>query len=220
MAFNFCPDCGSRLGPGAPSCPGCGRTFAPDQVANAPPPAGMPMAPPIYPWAMAPFMGFEPPPTPIGHHKALAYMGGTVMLFTACLVLLLSFGLLAEMGWEYVEHYDGNEYWEESVMNVEYVMVAIFMVFAFAFGIPSGIFTLTSRRFNVALTGSILLVTASSMIMLIDDPLFFAISPSLGALGLALVLLARQGFQEPRTAVRLGRPPSAVDGYGWEVRGP
>ena len=61
---------------------------------------------------------------------------------------------------------------------------------------------------------------SGTMVLLLDDTWGFAFSPPLGVLGLALVLLARGGFQEPRTAVRDGRPPSAVDGYGWEVNGP
>ena len=218
MAANFCSDCGTRLEHQASFCHNCGHQM----VAGGPPPSAPigPMAPAMdpgmQPWGLMPPPGMEVPPTPVSHHRALGVMGGIVLIFSSCLVLILALIFLIDLAFEYVYFDDGWESWEEEVVRWEYVMAGVFMIASFSVGLASGIAAIRSTRFILALTGAIMVMASTTLIVALDDVLMWAFCPILGALGLAAVLMARPGFTDPVKLDRSQTPAVQRDNYGKE----
>lgn len=227
MAANFCSDCGTRLEQQASFCHNCGHQM----VAGGPPPSapvGAPMAPAMPPGmppgmpplGMMPPPGMEVPPTPITHHRAMGVLGGIVLIFSSCLVLVLALLFLIDLAWEYVYHDDGWESWEETVIQWEYVMAGVFMIASFSIGLASGIAAIRSTRFTLALTGAIMVMASTALVVALDDVLSWAFCPILGAVGLASILIARPGFKAPVKLDRPQTPPVQRDNYGKESAWP
>ena len=219
MGANFCSDCGAKLELQASFCHNCGHQM----VASGPPPSapiGAPMVPAthpgVQPWGMMPPPGMEVPPTPVSHHRALGILGGIILIFSSCLVLVLALNFLIDLAWDYVSHDDGFEYWEEQVIRWEYVIAGVFMIASFSIGLASGIVAIRSTRFTLALTGAILVMASSTLIFAMDDALAVAFYLILGALGLSMVLMARPGFKDPVRLDRSQMPPVQRDNYGRE----
>ncbi len=223
MAANFCSDCGTRLEQQASFCHNCGHQMA----GGGPTPAlpgGAPMVPAMppgmQPWGLMPPPGMEVPPTPVSHHRALGVMGGIVLIFSSCMVLILAIGFLVDLAWDYVYHDDGWEEWEEAVIRWEYVLAGVFMIASFSIGLASGIAAIRSTRFTLALTGAIMVMASTALVVAMDDVLSWAFYPILGAVGLASVMMARPGFREPVTPDRSLMPPLKRDNYGKESAWP
>ena len=196
-------------------------------ASGGPPPAlhgGVPTAPAMppgmQPWGMMPPPGMEVPPTPVSHHRALGILSGIVLIFTSCLVLVLAFIFLIDLAWEYVSHDEGWEYWEETVIRWEYVIAGVFMIASFSIGLASGISAIRSTRFTLALTGAIMVMASTTLVVVLDEVLMWAFYPILGALGLASVLMARPGFKAPVKLDRSKMPPVKRDNYGKESAWP
>ncbi len=170
----------------------------------------------MQPWGMMPPPGTEVPPTPISQHRALGILGGIVLIFSSCLVLVLALFFLIDLTWEYVYHDDGWESWEETVIHWEYVMAGVFMIASFSVGLASGIAAIRSTRFILALTGAIMVMASTTLIVAMDDVLSWAFCPILGAVGLASILMARPGFKAPVKLDRSQTPSVQRDNYGKE----
>jgi hypothetical protein len=178
------------------------------------------MPPGMQPWGMMHPPGMEVPPTPVSHHRAMGVLGGIILIFTSCLVLVLSLMFLIDLAWEYVSHDDGWEYSEERVIRWEYMIAGVFMIASFSIGLASGIAAIRSTRFTLALAGAVMVMASSTLIIAVDDVMLWAFIPILGAVGLAMVLMARPGFKDP---VKLGgsqMPPVKKDNYGKESAWP
>jgi len=158
----------------------------------------------------------EVPPTPVSHHRALGILGGIVLIFSSCLVLILALIFLIDFTYEYVNHDDGWESWEEQVVRWEYVIATVFMIASFSIGLASGISALRSTRFTLALTGAIMVMASTTMIFALDDAMMWVFYPILGGLGLAFVLIARPGFKDPVKLDNSQMPPLQRDNYGME----
>jgi len=198
-------------------------------AATIPPPGALPggapmasaMPPGMQPWGlMPPPPGMEVPPTPVSHHRALGIMGGIVLIFTSGLVLILSIVFLVDLAWANVAHDDGWESWEERVIRWEYVLAGVFMIASFSLGLASGIAALRSTRFTLALTGAIMVMASTILVVAMEDVMFWAFYPIMGAVGLTSVLMARPGFGEPVKLDRSKMPPVQRDNYGKESAWP
>lgn len=223
MAANFCSNCGEKLEQQASFCHNCGNQM----VAGGPPPAapiGAPMAPAMppgmQPMGMMPPPGMEVPPAPVSHHRALGVLGGIILIFSSCLVMFLALMFLIDLAWDSVYHDDGWESWEEQVIRWEYVIGGVFMIASFSIGLASGIAAIRSTRFTLALAGAIMVMASSTLIVAIDDLFMLAFIPILGAIGLAMVLMARPGFKDPVKLDGSQMPPVEKDNYGKESAWP
>ncbi len=170
-----------------------------------------PMMPPVQPWGMPPMPGGEPPAREVSHERAVGAIGGIVMLFTSALVLILAIIFLVDLAWDWV----GDE-WEERVYRWEYGLAGLFMMASFGVGIAGAIGAFTMRRFKLALLGAVMLMVSSLGFIATWDPGSMVFYPVLGAVGLACVLLARNGFMDPASPMPGGAPPVQRDGYGKE----
>jgi hypothetical protein len=150
--------------------------------------------------------GGEPPVREVGHERAVASIGGIVMLFTSALVLFLAFMFILNLAWD----------WDEDIYRYEFLLVGRFMLASMGVGIAGAIGALTLRRFKLALLGAVMLMVSSLGSTANPDMGSMLFYPVLGAIGLACVLIARNGFIDPASPMPGGAPPVQRDGYGKE----
>jgi hypothetical protein len=165
---------------------------------------------------MAGMSPMESPPTPMSHNRAIAVIGGIVLVFTASLLVLLALIFLFNYAFFYREHWDGWDYYEERVVVWEWIIATVFELVAFSLGVVGGIFAIRGTRFTIALTGGVMVTIGGVISVFGDEFEVFPFILILGIISTLLIILAREGFREPARG-RAGRTVGVgSDNYGWE----
>ena len=238
MSVQICKNCGTTLEAGAAFCYHCGLnmahpmppsfkgghpgllTMAPGPMAPGPMAPG-PMAPgPMAPGPMAPMgMPFGPPIEPpmraVSHHKAVAVIAGIILIFTASILFIVGLIYVLDDGWSYTDTYDDEgRYIERTVFQWDFVLMGVFEFVAFTMGLIGGIYSIKTKRWTLALAGSILVVIGAILELVNQSfdglPFLFV----MGLLSTVMILHAKPAFETPQGAPPTHGTTSRAEAYG------